>query len=151
MTPIIKKDNTETSGKRPPRPKKDTKPAAKEAKPAGEVDYAAMLEPLTEKEKPKSRGRGPGPAYEGLINAFREADARKPGTEYKIRIDVFRTALGKPDLKVASIRQGLRNRLHARELFDEIQVSIYADREFPEDPEKSMLTLKRRPIKGNRD
>ena len=109
---------------------------------AGGIDYSEMLEPLDKTETVKRKGRGPGPHYRGLINAY--VEKRKSGAteEFKVDLDKLRTAMGKPDLSVASIRQGLRINLHSmhdddeRELWETIQVSV--------DGTTGMLTLKQR-------
>ena len=113
------------------------------------IDYSAMIDPLTEDEKPKKKGRGPSPHYMGLINAFREKTSAGGIEEYKVNLDKFRVAIGKKDLPVSSIRQGLRNNLHkhydedGRQLWETIQVSV--------DSRTGTLTLKKREPKPRKD
>ena len=145
MTPKIVKDNT----------KKGSAPTSRAVpgpvQPAAEpkIDYSAMLIPLAEEEKSMKKGRGPSPHYTGLIDAFREKTTHGSIEEYKVDLDTFRAAIGKPKLSVASIRQGLRNNLHKtfddddRELWETIQVSV--------DNRTGMLTLKKREPKPRSD
>lgn len=128
------------------QPAKDKKPAPVE----GGIDYGEMLEPLAEEEKPKKKGRGPSPHYQGLINAYLEKEpVSGAAEEFKVNLDRFRAVMGKPDLPVATIRQGLRNNLHkmvdddGRELWERVQVSV--------DGRTGMLTLKRRKPKPRSD
>ena len=101
-----------------------------------------MLAPVEAAEKAKRKGRGPGPHYRGLINAYVEKRKSGDAEEFKVDLDKLRIAMGKPDLSVASIRQGLRINLHSmhdddnRELWETIQVSV--------DGTTGMLTLKQR-------
>ena len=145
MTPKIVKDNTKTgsipASQAPSRPVQ----AAQEPK----IDYSEMLEPVTEKDRPKKRGRGPTPHYTGLIKAFLEQAESKGIEEFKVNLDKLRAAMGKPDLPVASIRQGLRNNLHktlddeGRELWETIKVSV--------DNKAGILTLEKRERKPRSD
>jgi len=145
MTPKVVKDNT----------KKGSVPASRAVpgpvQPAAEpkIDYSEMLEPVTEEDRSKKKGRGPTPHYQGLIKAFLEQADSKGIEEFKVDLDKFRAAMDKPELSVASIRQGLRNNLHKtlddheRPLWETIQVSV--------DNKTGMLTLKKRKPKPRSD
>lgn len=118
-------------------------PGSKAVETEKPIDYGEMLEPLTEEEKPKKKGRGPSPHYQGLINAYLEKEQESGSAEeFKVDLDRFRAVMGKPDLPVATIRQGLRNNLHkmvdedGRPLWERIQVSV--------DSRTEILTLKQR-------
>jgi hypothetical protein len=145
MTPKVVKDNTKKGSA--PTSRAVPGPALPAAEP--KIDYAAMLEPLTKEDKSKKKGRGPSPHYTGLIDAFLKKTTDGRAEELKVNLDSFRAAIKKPDLPVASIRQGLRNNLHktldddGRELWETIQVSV--------DNKTGMLTLKRRESKPRSD
>lgn len=125
-------------------------PGSKAVETGKPVDYGDMLEPLAEEEKPKKKGRGPSPHYQGLINAYLEKEQESGAAEeFKVNLDRFRAVMDKPDLPVATIRQGLRNNLHkmvdddGRELWERVQVSV--------DSRTGMLTMKKRKPKLGRD
>ena len=145
MTPKVVKDNT----KKGSVPASQAVPSPVQPTVAPEIDYSAMLEPITEKNRPKKRGRGPTPHYTGLIDAFREKTTHGGIDEYKVDLDTFRAAINKPKLSVAAIRQGLRNNLHktldddGRELWETIQVTV--------DNKTGTLTLKKREPKPRKD
>lgn len=138
MTPKVVKDNTKKGTAPVPR----AIPGAVLPAPEPKIDYSEMLEPVTEKDRPKKRGRGPTPHYQGLIAAYLEQAKTNGIEEYKVNLDKLRAAMGKPDLPVASIWQGLRNNLHktldddGRELWETIQISV--------DKRAGTLTLKKR-------
>jgi hypothetical protein len=67
--------------------------------------------------------------YQGLIKAYLDKEQSGAAEEFKVDVDKFRAAMKKPDLPVATIRQGLRNNLHnmtdddGNELWERIQAS----------------------------
>ena len=65
-----------------------------------------------------------------MLSRKSEKEESGAAEEFKVDLDKFRMAVNKPDLSVATIRQGLRNNLHSmtdddgRELWERIQVSV---------------------------
>jgi len=149
MTPV---DKSKGAAKNRKAPESMAPPVKAPAEPP--VDYSKLLG--SEKDIPKTakKGRGPTPHYIGTIRAFQDSGKE----ESPIMVEEFRRLMNKPGLKIESIRQGFRTTLQDEryadangvKLWDSIQVSIYADRDHPDDPEKSTITLKRRDANSGR-
>jgi len=87
----------------------------------------------------------PGPKsanghYAAAIEAFLDSgEERLP-----LDLDRFRSIVGNPNLRVESIRQGLRMALRRMDLLDEVQVRMFVSPFDPENPERDTITLNRR-------